>query len=79
MTACPVNAIAIDPKTGAKVVMDNVCVGCAVCTVACPYGTVFYNPDTHNAFKYDLCGGDPVGGTQYAALPTIGKTHQDVD
>ena len=51
MTACPVNAIALDPATGAKVVMDNVCVGCAVCTIACPYGTVFYHPDTHKAFK----------------------------
>jgi len=59
MTACPVNAIALDPTTGAKVVMDNVCVGCAVCAIACPYGTMFYNPDTHKAFKCDLCGGDP--------------------
>jgi anaerobic carbon-monoxide dehydrogenase iron sulfur subunit len=59
MTACPVNAIALDSTTGAKVVMDNVCVGCAVCTIACPYGTVFYNPETHKAFKCDLCGGDP--------------------
>ena len=47
LTACPVNAIGIDPDTNAKVVMDDVCVGCAVCTVACPYGTMFYNPDSH--------------------------------
>jgi Fe-S-cluster-containing hydrogenase component 2 len=59
MTACPVNAIALDPATGAKVVMENVCVGCAVCTIACPYGTMFYNPDTHKAIKCDLCGGEP--------------------
>ena len=28
MNACPVNAIAIDPTTGAKVVLGDVCVGC---------------------------------------------------
>ena len=27
MNACPVNAIAVDPVTGAKVVLDRVCVG----------------------------------------------------
>lgn len=67
MTSCPVNAIALDPATGAKVVLESVCVGCAVCTIACPYGTVFYNPDTHKACKCDLCGGDPAC---VAACPT---------
>jgi len=36
-----------------------VCVGCKLCTIACPYGTVFYDPDTRKAFKCDLCGGAP--------------------
>lgn len=67
MTSCPVNAIALDPATGAKVVLESVCVGCAVCTIACPYGTVFYNPETRKAFKCDLCGGDPACVT---ACPT---------
>ncbi|MGE0824416.1 MAG: 4Fe-4S dicluster domain-containing protein [Candidatus Binatia bacterium] len=75
MTACPVNAIAVDPTTGAKVVMDNVCVGCAVCTIACPYGTVFYNPDTRKAFKCDLCGGEPACVT---ACPTGAIEYTDM-
>src|SRR4029077_2449800 len=33
MMACPVNAIAIDPATGAKVVLEDVCVGCHLCTI----------------------------------------------
>jgi Fe-S-cluster-containing hydrogenase component 2 len=77
MTTCPVNAITIHPDTGAKVVVDNLCVGCAVCTIACPYGTVYYNPDTHKAFKCDLCGGDPAcvkscptGAIEYAEVET---------
>lgn len=59
MTACPVNAIAINPDTKAKVVLDQVCVGCSLCVIACPFGTVFLNPDTHKAFKCNLCDGDP--------------------
>jgi carbon-monoxide dehydrogenase iron sulfur subunit len=59
MTACPVNAIAINPDTDAKVVLDSVCVGCALCVVACPFGTILMDPRTKKAFKCDLCGGDP--------------------
>jgi len=40
--ACPVQAIARDPRTGAKVVLEDLCVGCKVCTIACPFGTVNY-------------------------------------
>jgi hypothetical protein len=29
--------------TGAKVVLDAVCVGCKVCTIACPFGTINYS------------------------------------
>src|SRR5258707_13581896 len=43
MQACPVNPIAIDQLTKGKVVVDN-CVGCHLCTIACPFGTVFTLP-----------------------------------
>lgn len=59
MTACPVNAIAMNPDTKAKVVLDRVCVGCSLCVIACPFGTIFYNPDTKKALKCNLCDGDP--------------------
>jgi len=58
MTACPVEAISVSP-VGAKVVLDAQCVGCKLCTIACPYGTMFYNPETQKAFKCNLCGGSP--------------------
>ena len=45
MTACPVGAITITPA-GAKDVVDDQCVGCKLCTIACPYGTMFYDPAT---------------------------------
>jgi Fe-S-cluster-containing hydrogenase component 2 len=67
MMACPVNAIAIDPTTLAKVVDDRVCVGCHLCTIACPFGTVFTLPGTDKASKCNLCGGSPACA---AACPT---------
>ena len=41
MTACPVGAIRIN-AVGAKDVVDDRCVGCKLCTIACPYGTMFF-------------------------------------
>ncbi len=58
MTACPVEAITISP-VGAKVVLDDQCVGCKLCTIACPYGTMFYQPETQKASKCTLCDGTP--------------------
>ena len=57
--ACPVDAITVDAATGAKIVNDATCVGCKVCTIACPFGTVNYNADSGKVMKCDLCGGDP--------------------
>jgi anaerobic carbon-monoxide dehydrogenase iron sulfur subunit len=59
MNACPVNAISIDPQTGAKVVIDSLCIGCHLCTIACPFGTVYTLPQSGKASKCNLCGGDP--------------------
>ena len=59
MQACPVNAIDVDETTGAKIVIDEVCVGCKLCVLACPFGTIFYDADADRASKCDLCAGDP--------------------
>jgi Fe-S-cluster-containing hydrogenase component 2 len=61
-----VEAIAISPVV-AKVVNDAQCVGCKLCTIACPYGTIFYDAERGKAFKCDLCGGNPACA---AACPT---------
>jgi len=57
--ACPVEAININSATGAKEIDNALCVGCKVCTIACPFGTVNYNVDTGKVIKCDLCGGNP--------------------
>lgn len=59
MNACPVNAIAVDETTGAKVVHESLCIGCHLCTIVCPFGTVFTLPETDKASKCNLCGGQP--------------------
>ena len=57
--ACPVSAISVDASLGTKVVDESVCVGCRVCTIACPYGTINFSTRSGKVVKCDLCGGDP--------------------
>lgn len=81
MTSCPVQAIKEDSLSGAKVVREDLCVGCKVCTVACPFGTIFYNSQTGKAVKCDLCAGTPecvkscpTAAIEYRPIDTIGFT-----
>jgi Fe-S-cluster-containing hydrogenase component 2 len=76
MNACPVNAIAVDPNTQAKVVSDALCVGCHLCTIACPFGTIFTLPQNDTAAKCNLCGGDPACA---ASCPTDAIEFVDVE
>jgi Fe-S-cluster-containing hydrogenase component 2 len=76
MHACPVEAIKLDASIGAKVVSDDTCVGCKVCTISCPFGTINYNHDTGKVMKCDLCGGDPACAN---ACPTGAITYVDAD
>ncbi len=72
--ACPVEAITINSTTGAKEVNDAICVGCKVCTIACPFGTVNYNADSGKVIKCDLCGGEPACAE---ACPTAAIVYVD--
>ena len=76
MNACPVDAIVIDVLTGAKVVKESTCVGCKVCTIACPFGTINYMADVGKVQKCDLCDGDP---KCVSACPTAAITYVDAD
>ncbi len=72
--ACPVEAIVLDESTGVKQVLADTCVGCKVCTIACPFGTVNYDADSGVVYKCDLCGGDPACAK---ACPTEAITFVD--
>ena len=61
---------------GTKVVVEDRCVGCKVCTIACPFGTVNYSSASGKVIKCDLCGGDPACAS---ACPTEAITYIDAD
>ncbi len=73
MQVCPVGAIT--NEDGVKVVNAAICVGCKVCTIACPFGTINYEPATGKVIKCDLCGGDPACAK---ACPTEAIVFADV-
>ena len=76
MQACPVEAITKNLATGAMEVDEGTCVGCKVCTIACPFGTINYNQSTGKVIKCDLCGGDPECAK---ACPTGAILYVDAD
>ncbi len=76
MHACPVEAITKNPATGAMEVNEDTCVGCKVCTIACPFGTINYSQSSGKVIKCDLCGGDPQCAE---ACPTGAITYVDAD
>lgn len=57
--ACPAGALAKDPETGVVTWDGERCVGCRLCTLACPFAGVTWNEAKGRVMKCDLCGGDP--------------------
>lgn len=54
---CPVQAISRDADTNAMIVDSDLCVGCRLCSAACPFGAITLDRDRRLAIKCDLCGG----------------------
>jgi Fe-S-cluster-containing dehydrogenase component/DMSO reductase anchor subunit len=55
MTGCPVQAYEKDPVTGIVRHLDDQCIGCQYCTLACPYDVPKYNPRLGIVRKCDMC------------------------
>ena len=57
--SCPVGAIVIEPKTGARIINSDKCVSCGTCARSCPLnerGTIIrHDPMRGIYFKCDLC------------------------
>ena len=56
---CPAGAIEKSPEDGVVRVDEAKCVGCGLCTLACPYGGIYYDTQTQKSFKCDRCDGNP--------------------
>lgn len=59
ISACPVEALSQNPKTGVIEVDVGLCNGCQLCIPACPFEAIFFDPENQKAFTCDLCQGDP--------------------
>lgn len=61
VAVCPSQALSVDLETGARVINEELCVGCQLCLNACPVvpPRIRYDAVTNTCFKCDLCGGDP--------------------
>ena len=53
---CPVHAIAPDEKTGARVVDPKKCIGCGMCSQACPWNMPRIDTETGVSTKCISCG-----------------------
>lgn len=53
---CPVHAISADPHYGARVVDAQACVGCGMCSQACPWNMPRVDTETGKSTKCISCG-----------------------
>ena len=56
---CPVQALTRNELTGAIDVNEDRCIGCGLCTIACPFGHMNHDGENHIAIKCDLYKGTP--------------------
>lgn len=63
LSACPVEAVYVDVKTGARVIDEDRCIRCGKCVEACGSHfdppRVIFDQDKQTYVKCDLCGGAP--------------------
>jgi len=56
---CPVEALTRNEITRAIDVNEDRCIGCGLCTIACPFGHMNHDGGKNIAVKCDLCKGEP--------------------
>jgi Fe-S-cluster-containing hydrogenase component 2 len=59
MKVCPTGAMHRAKGTTLVEYSRATCIGCRMCTIACPFGNVVYDSITESILKCDTCGGDP--------------------
>ncbi len=56
---CQPGAITRTVATGALVVDYELCIGCRMCVIGCPYGAMSVHPSGRPVLKCNLCDGEP--------------------
>jgi Fe-S-cluster-containing dehydrogenase component len=56
---CPISAITKEEALGIIRVSKEKCVGCKICTLACPFGNIVFSTEEKVAVKCELCDGEP--------------------
>ena len=60
---CPVEALTRHETTGAIEVNERRCIGCGLCSIACPFGHMNHDRANGIAIKCNLCEGEPACAT----------------
>ena len=59
VNVCPTGALNRAKGTTLVAYKRANCIGCRMCTMACPFGAAVYDSVTETILKCDLCDGDP--------------------
>ncbi|MBU0496315.1 MAG: 4Fe-4S dicluster domain-containing protein [Chloroflexi bacterium] len=59
IAVCPKDALSRDVALGRVVVDYNLCIGCKMCVMACPFGGMGIDTVARQVIKCDLCDGEP--------------------
>lgn len=80
MAICPTKALYRDDALHRVVLDYEKCIGCRMCTVICPFGSMRLDTANKKVFKCDLCDGDPVCAKfcQHGALRYDDATEQSL-
>jgi Fe-S-cluster-containing dehydrogenase component len=84
VAACPVAALSRDEVTGAVLVRSDLCIGCAACVDACPFGVATLHPESGLALICDLCDGNPAcvercatGAIRYESADAVAREKRE--
>lgn len=59
VAVCPKDALSLDSSLSRVVLDYDLCIGCKMCVVACPFGGIGIDTAVRQVIKCDLCDGDP--------------------
>jgi len=68
---CPVSALSRVEAHGAIEVDEERCIGCGLCSIACPFGHMSHDRPNGIAVKCDLCKGDNPACAAFCPTQTL--------